>query len=754
MKKARRNGFIKITAILLACIVSVGMLPMSYGTSSADAADSDDYVSGSDLKATLYTYDGDTPVYYHSDWTQGEIYVEVEGETDKEVTGAFYKKNGDSDWTSANVNVTPIEAEPSTEPQPTEEPTETATVSSSESGRTADEESAVQEEVGEPEDQEPAPAEITGYKVASDFWVTEPNGTYEGTYDFKCEYSDGTDTAYTNFFTVRIDNYFDKLEASLDKGGDGWSHKAVFSGSVSDKGSGIDKVWYSYGDNEVEIAPDDKGDFKFEISEDFKGSVEIKAVDKAGNKANLAPVDVKIDKTAPEITELKVPKDGWTNESVNVTGKAEDALSGVENVYYILVDEDTDMSKISESDAKKADYKDGAFSFKIDAGEVKNFSGSAVVFAKDNAGNSSFSESSLKAVSVKIDTQKCVITELSVTPDDWTNGEVSVKGKITDNASGVDKDSVKYRYYLSRKAKTDKGEFKKVEDVEIKDGVALFEVKLNEDGKLKDGTYCVELTAADIAGNGAEVDAGSVKYPLIAKIQNTAPVIQKDVKVDYGSAVTGEKLYTNKPVTITCTVADSNSGLDKSDSVFLKKSGDESDEWHSAAYHTSYGNTVHAFKLEIPAQDYTGTYLIKAKNKAGAETDGTFETPVLYMDGSAPVFDEKTITFEPSDWASSTVVSGKVSDVGDSGIKSVFYRFAGEKEWIKISDVKLSDDKKTADFSFELKNVEYNGKLEFMCEDNAGAATGRYRIQGRLDKGGFRHQRRSRRRSGQCKFRR
>ncbi len=724
MKKARRNGFIKITAILLACIVSVGMLPMSYGTSSADAADSDDYVSGSDLKATLYTYDGDTPVYYHSDWTQGEIYVEVEGETDKEVTGAFYKKNGDSDWTSANVNVTPIEAEPSTEPQPTEEPTETATVSSSESGRTADEESAVQEEVGEPEDQEPAPAEITGYKVASDFWVTEPNGTYEGTYDFKCEYSDGTDTAYTNFFTVRIDNYFDKLEASLDKGGDGWSHKAVFSGSVSDKGSGIDKVWYSYGDNEVEIAPDDKGDFKFEISEDFKGSVEIKAVDKAGNKANLAPVDVKIDKTAPEITELKVPKDGWTNESVNVTGKAEDALSGVENVYYILVDEDTDMSKISESDAKKADYKDGAFSFKIDAGEVKNFSGSAVVFAKDNAGNSSFSESSLKAVSVKIDTQKCVITELSVTPDDWTNGEVSVKGKITDNASGVDKDSVKYRYYLSRKAKTDKGEFKKVEDVEIKDGVALFEVKLNEDGKLKDGTYCVELTAADIAGNGAEVDAGSVKYPLIAKIQNTAPVIQKDVKVDYGSAVTGEKLYTNKPVTITCTVADSNSGLDKSDSVFLKKSGDESDEWHSAAYHTSYGNTVHAFKLEIPAQDYTGTYLIKAKNKAGAETDGTFETPVLYMDGSAPVFDEKTITFEPSDWASSTVVSGKVSDVGDSGIKSVFYRFAGEKEWIKISDVKLSDDKKTADFSFELKNVEYNGKLEFMCEDNAGAATG------------------------------
>ena len=261
MKKARRNGFIKITAILLACIVSVGMLPMSYGTSSADAADSDDYVSGSDLKATLYTYDGDTPVYYHSDWTQGEIYVEVEGETDKEVTGAFYKKNGDSDWTSANVNVTPIEAEPSTEPQPTEEPTETATVSSSESGRTADEESAVQEEVGEPEDQEPAPAEITGYKVASDFWVTEPNGTYEGTYDFKCEYSDGTDTAYTNFFTVRIDNYFDKLEASLDKGGDGWSHKAVFSGSVSDKGSGIDKVWYSYGDNEVEIAPDDKGDW-------------------------------------------------------------------------------------------------------------------------------------------------------------------------------------------------------------------------------------------------------------------------------------------------------------------------------------------------------------------------------------------------------------------------------------------------------------------------------------------------------------
>ena len=179
MKKARRNGFIKITAILLACIVSVGMLPMSYGTSSADAADSDDYVSGSDLKATLYTYDGDTPVYYHSDWTQGEIYVEVEGETDKEVTGAFYKKNGDSDWTSANVNVTPIEAELSTEPQPTEEPTETATVSSSESGRTADEESAVQEEVGEPEDQEPAPAEITGYKVASDFWVTEPNGTYE-----------------------------------------------------------------------------------------------------------------------------------------------------------------------------------------------------------------------------------------------------------------------------------------------------------------------------------------------------------------------------------------------------------------------------------------------------------------------------------------------------------------------------------------------------------------------------------------------
>lgn len=735
MKDASKSGFSRVLSVLLSLAVVVGMIPVSIGSAAAESSEG---ASGeNDLKATLYIYDGEDPFYYQStDWVAKDIFAEVEGDVGQEVTAAYFKKSGDSSWNEAdfkltpNITLRPVENPEETQPEETQpEPTinEEQTTAPADDNQVGDGGNP-QEEGTEPNTEPPQEEPeiqyeevITSYHLRATFWVEEPESTYDGTYDFQYSFSDGSNHTYQNFFSVKIDNKLDVFEASVKGNSQEWKNKCTIEGSVEDNGSGLKRVYYIMNSKEQTIT-DKNGDFSFDITEDFDGNIKLYAEDQVGNSRILDIKDVRIDKTAPEVINLKTSEESWTNHSVTVTGQASDNLSGVKEVRYILVDKD---AEISVEKSETAELKeDNSFSFVLDAEAEKNFSGSAVVYAVDKAGNSSYTETNVQAVSVNIDTQECVITELSVTPDTWTNGEVTIKGKITDNASGVDKDSVKYRLYSDG---GEKGEFQKVGNVEAgEDGVATFEISLNADGKMESGVYRAELTALDFAGNSATVDEAHspAAYPLTVRIQNDPPKVEAaSIKVDYGVSVEEDKKYTNKEVTISGEVVDTLSGIgEKKGGVFLKKASDNEEQWEKAVV-KELENGKYEFSLKLAPQTYTGTYQIKTVNEAGAESDGTLKTPIVYQDNAAPVFDKDSISI-PTDWAASALITGKVSDQGDAGIKRVAYRLEGTENWTDIDGVKFSEDNKDAEFSFILQKIEYNGTIEFLCEDKAGEVTG------------------------------
>ena len=152
------------------------------------------------------------------------------------------------------------------------------------------------------------------------------------------------------------------------------------------------------------------------------------------------------------------------------------------------------------------------------------------------------------------------------------------------------------------------------------------------------------------------------------------------IKVDYGVSVEEDKKYTNKEVTISGEVVDTLSGIgEKKGGVFLKKASDNEEQWEKAVV-KELENGKYEFSLKLAPQTYTGTYQIKTVNEAGAESDGTLKTPIVYQDNAAPVFDKDSISI-PTDWAASALITGKVSDQGDAGIKRVAYRLEGTENW-------------------------------------------------------------------------
>ncbi|MCQ2377681.1 MAG: hypothetical protein MJ016_00520, partial [Victivallaceae bacterium] len=143
--------------------------------------------------------------------------------------------------------------------------------------------------------------------------------------------------------------------------------------------------------------------------------------DKVGNVATSEKFIVKVDKIVPTIQVSGVPAD-WTEETVTVTAKFADTLSGIAKQQY-----------------------------RIDGGSWTNYT-KPLVFAEsgistvefkatDVAGNSSTS----KKYVVKVDKEAPTIS-VSATPalDKWTRGSVTVTATFTDEFSGIDPETQQY----------------------------------------------------------------------------------------------------------------------------------------------------------------------------------------------------------------------------------------------------------------------------------------------------------------------
>lgn len=170
--------------------------------------------------------------------------------------------------------------------------------------------------------------------------------------------------------------------------------KVTISGTASDEGGAeLDKIKYQYGEVKGTATLKD-GTYTFEIDEAFVGTCYVWSVDNAGNESEKAEVEVKIERTIPEIT-AAADIDAWTNaQKVTVSGTAADKGGAdiVQQVFYnttgIYTDEKTPVVL----------NEDGTYTFDV----VNECNAKYYVWSVDSVGN----VSAPAEVQVRIDRTK------------------------------------------------------------------------------------------------------------------------------------------------------------------------------------------------------------------------------------------------------------------------------------------------------------------------------------------------------------
>lgn len=234
--------------------------------------------------------------------------------------------------------------------------------------------------------------------------------------------------------------------------------------TATDNEVGVEKTFYSLNNGAFVEGT------TFSIEEEGIHKVAYYSVDKVGNTEKVKITEVKIDKTKP--TTISNVEDTWNNRDFQVELKASDNLSGVGKTFYSY---------------------DGLIFVEGTSFTVKDEAINDIYFYSiDKAGN----KEEIQTVEVKVDKTAPVTT--SDVQDAWSNQDVQVDLKATDNLSGV----------------TDT--FYSVNGFEYVEGTSL---TVSEEGITEVSYYSV-----DKAGNVEEVQTVQVK------IDKTAPVTISNVQ--------------------------------------------------------------------------------------------------------------------------------------------------------------------------------------------------------------------------------
>jgi len=143
--------------------------------------------------------------------------------------------------------------------------------------------------------------------------------------------------------TVQIDKTAPTTSASIDpnipNGANGWYTKDVtINLSATDNISGVAAVEYSI--NGAGWLPYTNG---FSITAEGVTNIRYRSTDRAGNVEAIKTLTVQIDKSAPTITLTANPSRLWAPNgkpvTVQISGKASDAVSGLASVSYVVTDE-------------------------------------------------------------------------------------------------------------------------------------------------------------------------------------------------------------------------------------------------------------------------------------------------------------------------------------------------------------------------------------------------------------------------------
>ena len=451
--------------------------------------------------------------------------------------------------------------------------------------------------------------------------------------------------------------------------------------------SGIKESYYiKENDSEKEkIELNENGEFSFAVNaQEYDGKYIITAIDNSGKKSEKL-ISVQMDNGSPVLSDITPDTSNWFKDGITVTGKATDEYSGVSKVEY---KKDLKGEAWNPVDTLNAD---GTFSFAINAQE---YEGDYIIRCTDNANNNAE-----KRIPVKMDNVICVVTVTDVDTSAWTNKDVTISGKVSDNTSGVK--NVTYKLPDSDEEKSAKVTYPSKDDKKE----AEFEIVVSKDEF--EGSGDVVITFNDVAGNDCSLNQ-------TIKIDTTAASFE-ELKLD-------EYDWTSQQVTISGKVSDNLSGVSK---IEIYHGDDNTGKLVETIESFSDGT----FSYDVPASsENNGTYAVYCYDNAG---NVSHRTVTVNMDTTAP--DKVTIEYSES------IVEKIISDLTFgfyqekcevtlssydelSGVKEFNYSYGGNNYSKIFSDEEV---KNKQEFKFEIP-ADFKGSVSATATDKAGNTSDKF----------------------------
>ncbi|MBQ7134425.1 MAG: hypothetical protein IJO20_08035, partial [Ruminococcus sp.] len=265
------------------------------------------------------------------------------------------------------------------------------------------------------------------------------------------------------------------------------------------------------------------GIYSYTFSEDCNGTFKISATDEAGNNTEVDTIGISIDKTAPEIYDVKyyagkeelTPEKGvlpWTNKEVTVKFKIFEAPA--ENCGSGIVNDSVTV----DGKSKGITLTDGVYSYTETVKDEMNFEKILPIFVQDCAGN----QGTVDTSEIRIDKIKPVISEITYTDSDgntltpdkegnlpWTNKNVTASFTVTDEDSGINVVEI--------------GDTKLTTPTPDKNGVYSYTYTFDAAENSVLEVEKMAITATDNAGNSAGADENNTAK---VRIENIAPVAE------------------------------------------------------------------------------------------------------------------------------------------------------------------------------------------------------------------------------------
>ena len=256
-------------------------------------------------------------------------------------------------------------------------------------------------------------------------WTPEYTATQNRTLYVKTMDNAGN-TSSVKSTNIKIDKVAPTVNVVNSSSGS-WTDKDVkITANASDTHSGIKEIQYNIGSGWVSWSTSETAS-KTWTKTNRNYTMQVRAIDNAGNISSVVSTQVKQDTGIPTITLSNSSGGSWTNEDVIITINATDSYSGIKNIQYSFDD--------SKWTTKTSGFDSGSISKKTIWTPEYTATQNRTLYVKatDNVGH----VTTVKSTNIKIDKVAPTVNITNSSGGAWTNKDVKITANASDSNSGI-----------------------------------------------------------------------------------------------------------------------------------------------------------------------------------------------------------------------------------------------------------------------------------------------------------------------------